>query len=111
VLQSDFRRVGAVPASLSLEPTHQARFFVSVIFQRFMLIEFIGRSVGLVGGSANPLRGTLRALATGLRLTIRCWSARSAVHQRIQRTDSVASKLALRPPLIRGSLEGLEIAC
>jgi|GEM_PF-4949070 len=47
---------------------------------------------------------TLRTLATGLRLTIRCWSARSAVHQRIQRTDSVASKLALHPPLIRGLL-------
>jgi len=39
---------------------------------------------------------------------IAVWAALRASQQRIQRTDSVASKLALRPSLIRGSLASQE---
>jgi len=33
-----------------VQPTRQARLFLSVVFQRFALVGFVGHSVGLPGG-------------------------------------------------------------
>lgn len=42
------------PAIESLEPVQQAGLFLGVVFRNVALAEFVGRSVGLVGGSARP---------------------------------------------------------
>jgi len=50
---------------------------------------------------------TLRALAMGLRLTIRCWSARSASQQRMKLMCVLARKRAFRSQLIRSPVRRL----